>query len=256
MGYTPYYFMISQGPRSRVRAWLNDVPFYRVYEPDPLNRTGPAIHLLVPGENTFAIEIDEAPPESVVFFELLIDFDHDNPIFRFEWPREAKHLPEEQRTPFRFEARFTPPGELFSPVYLESPREDVPCNGTPELREAVRRVHEALAAGDVDAYCDRLALKASEMERAYPNWPQASAIDMRRDVEGFLNMDVRLRPLDVEEEIHFEPRAGGRLAHARHLGGGTVIDAVSMDKTADGESVRLSMDLTLTRHRGTWKVLY
>lgn len=260
MVYTPYYFMISQPQDSVVRAWLNDVPFYRFYGPDSQNRTGPAIHLLVPGENTFAIEIDTTRSESMVFFELLIDFDHDHPVFRFEWPRDAAHLVDDaegaKRLPFRFEARFTPPGELFKPVWLDSPREDVPCAGTPELRDAVRRVHDALANGELDVYCQLFALKAAEMERAYPDWKQASAADMRADVEGFLQRDLRLRPLDVDTEVHFEPHAGGRLAHARHLGGGTLIDVVAVDKTPDGETVRLAMDLTFTRHRGTWKIIY
>jgi hypothetical protein len=256
MGYTPYYFTLSQPQDSVVRAWLNDVPFYRWYGPTSQHRTGPAIHLLVPGENTFAIEIDRTVETSKVFFDLAVDFDHASPAFRFEWPAEAMHLPEGQRLPFRFEARFSPPGDLFKPLHLESPVEDIPCSGTPELREAVRRVHEALATGDLDAYCARFALKASEMERAYPGWVAVTASEMRADVEGFLQRDLRLRPLDVESDLHFESRCGGRLAHVRHLGGGLVLDAFAVDKTPDGETVRLAMDLTFTRHRGEWKIIF
>lgn len=256
MGLTPYYFTLYQGQESFVRAWLNDVPFYRYYERYPLTRTGPAVHLLVPGDNTFAIEIDAAPPEANVYFELTIDHDRDNPVFRFDWPGDRRDLPPaEWRAPFRFETTFTPPGDLFTPAWFDAPRESVPCEGTAELRAAVRRVHDALAAGDLDDYCAAMALKAAEYERAYPDWQQASAADMRADMTGFLGMDLRLRPLD-DAEVHFEPRAGGRLAHARHLGGGTVIDCVSVDLTPDGERARLAMDLTFTRHRGAWKIVF
>jgi hypothetical protein len=255
MTLTPYYFMISQGPHSLVRAWLNDVPFYRFYGDDPVNRAGPAIHLLVPGENTFAIEIDRAPPESQVFFELLIDWDHESPVVYFEWPREAKHLPHEQRTPFRFETRFTPPGEIFSPAFLRASREEVPCEGTPDLREAVRRFHAAVETRDLDGFCEGLAWKARENERAYPDWPDSSASDMRADMAGFFREDLRVRPLSLDE-VHFEPRADGRLVHATHLGGGFLIDAISMDKTPDGETARVSMDLTLSRIDGEWRILF
>jgi hypothetical protein len=257
MAYTPYYSMISQGQRSNVRAWLNDIPFHRSYDPHTLNNTSPAIHLLQPGENTFAIEIDRAPEGSVTFFELLIDWDHDHPVYRFEWPREAMALPEDRRVPFRHLARFTPPGDLFRPVHLDAPEAEIPCEGTPDLREAVRRVQAAVEARDLDAYCAELSLKASEFERAYPGWPMSTAADMRADTASFFRMDLRVRPLDLGE-VHFEGRAGGRLVHATRAaeGGGTLIDAVAMDRTADGEGARLSMDLTFTRHRGAWKIVF
>lgn len=255
MAYTPYYFMISQGPHSMVRAWLNDVPFYRFYGPEPVNRGGPAIHLLRPGENTFAIEIERAPTWSQVFFELCIDWDHNNPAFYFEWPREASHLPSDRRVPFRFEARFTPPGDLFSPAFLEASAEDVPCEGTPELRAALQRFHDAIMARDLDGFCSGLALKAKEHERAYPDWKDSTAEAMRADMAGFFHEDLRMKPLDVND-VHFESRAGGRLVHATHLGGGPLIDIISMDKTPEGESARVSMDLTFTRLHGEWKIIY
>jgi len=255
MGFTPYYFMISQGPDTLVRAWLNDIPFYRFYGPDPVNRTGPAIHLLSPGENTFAIEIDRAPPESQVFFELLIDFDHDHPVYYFEWPREAKHLPIDARTPFRWETRFTPPGDLFTPIHLSSMPEEIPCEGTDELREAVLRFHRAVESRDLDAFCEGLDLKANEYSRAYPGWPDSTAADMRADMVGFFKENLMIRPLDIDH-VHFESRAGGRLAHATHLCGGYLIDAVSLDPTPDGEQSRVCMDLTFTRHNGEWKIVF
>lgn len=255
MAYTHYYFRISQGPDTSVRAWLNDVPFYRYYGPLQCGRSGPAIHLLKPGENTFAIEIDRAPPESQVFFELMIDFDHEHPAIYFEWPKEALHLPAERRTPFRWEGRFEPEGDLFTPIHLASPPEVIPCEGTPELREAVRRFHAAVEARDLDGFCEGLALKASEFSRAYPGWPDSTAQDMRADMVGFFKEDIRVRPLAMSD-VHFEARAGGRLAYATHLGGGFLIDATSPDLTADGERASVSMDLTFTRHMGAWSIVY
>jgi len=254
MDFTPFYFMISQGPRAMVRAYLNDVPFYRFYGPDPVTRTGPAIHLLVPGENTFTIEIDRADVLNQVFFELSINWDHDSPVLYFEWPKQAEHLPRDARTPFRFEARFTPEGNLFQPVWLSAPLVDVPCEGTPELKDALRRLHAAIENRDVDAYCSEFSLKAREQERAYPDWPGSSAADMREGMREFFQMDLSLQPLELDD-VHFELRGGGRLAHARRTGGGFVIDCLTLDRTADDEQGRLSLDPTFVRYEGRWQLI-
>jgi hypothetical protein len=255
MELTPFYLMISQGPNAMVRAFLNDVPFYRFYGPEPVNRTSPAIHLLVPGENTFAIEIERADTANQVFFELSVNWNHDNPTFYFEWPKVAADLPREKRVPFRYETRFSPEGNLFSPVWLSAPSVDVPCNGTPELKDALRRLHAAIESRDVNAYCSEFSLKAREQERAYPGWPGSTAADMRQGVGEFFRMDLSLQELDLDD-VHFELRAGGRLAHARRTGGGFVIDALTLDRTADDEQGRLSLDPTFVRHEGRWQLIY
>jgi hypothetical protein len=255
MELTPFYFMISQGPNAMVRAFLNDVPFYRFYGPEPVNRTGPAIHLLVPGENTFAIEIERADTANQIFFELSVNWNHKEPAFYFEWPRDAAHLPRDRRVPFRFETRFSPEGNLFQPVWLSAPPVDVPCSGTPELKDALRRLHAAIEARDVNAYCSEFSLKAREQERAYPGWPASSAADMRAGVGDFFRMDLSLRQLELDD-IHFELRSGGRLAHARRTSGDFVIDAITLDRTADDEQARLSMDPTFVRHEGRWQLIH
>jgi hypothetical protein len=255
MELTPFYFMISQGPGAMVRAYLNDVPFYRYYGPEPVNRTGPAIHLLMPGENTFAIEIDRADTANQVFFELNINWNHDSPVFYFEWPREAAHLPRSKRVPFRYEARFTPEGNMFQPMWLSARPVEVPCSGTPELKDALRRLHSAIESRDVDAYCSEFSLKAREQERAYPDWPGSSAADMRQGVGEFFRMKLALQPLELDD-VHFELRSGGRLAHARRTGGGFVIDALTLERTGDDEQGRLSLDPTFVRHEGSWKLIH
>lgn len=251
---TPYYYMISLGQRSSVRAWMNDVPFFSHAGERGLNRNGPIVHLLRGGENVFAIEIDRAPLESQIFFEVNLEGDHDAPAFYFEWPREAKHLPPRERLPFRFEGRFRPPGELFEPAWTRAPAQEVPCAGTWELQEAVRRLHAAVEGRDLDAFASAMALKGAEMARAYPGWAEASMDDMRADMAGFFRTRLRVRPLDLGR-LHFVPRADGRLVHVEHLDGGFVIDAISEELGPEGEVSRVSMNPTFTRHDGEWKVI-
>jgi len=252
---TPYYFMISQGQESSVRAWLNDVPFFAHSGRMGLNRNGPAIHLLKRGENTFAIEIDRAPPESQIFFELNVDGDHDSPVVYFEWPREAKHMPYASRTPFRWEIEFSPPGDLFEPAWLESAGEAIPCEGTWDLKEAVRRLHAAIVEKDIEAFATAMSLKGAEMERAYPGWAEGSMDEMRADMVGFLRTTLHVRPLDLDR-LHFVGRAGGRLVQVQHLDGGFVIDAVSEERGPEGEVSRVRINPTLARQRGVWKVIH
>jgi hypothetical protein len=249
------YFMMSQSPRSMVRAWLNDAPFYRSYAAEGVNRTGPAEHLMVPGENTFAIEIDRAPLNGEVSFELAVDYNHQAPVLYFEWPREASHLPRDQRLPFRWETRFVPPPIDFVPSFLAAPPSPVPCEGTLELLDALRRMHAAVEARDVEGFCREMTFKAAEMERAYPGWPGGSAHEMRKGVAGFFQMDLAVRPLELDD-VHFESRAGGRLAHARRTSGGFVIEAISKDVTADGERGRMVIDPTFTREGSHFRLIY
>ena len=252
MAYTNYGFMVSQGPDSVVRASLNDVPFYRFDGRDNVTRSGPAIHLLQPGENVLELEIDRAPAWSRVWIDLTVDHDHDHAAARIEWPGLYDALPERRRRlPVRHAVRFTPEGEIFTPVHLAAPARAFGCTGTPELREAVRAVHASIARRDLDGYAHQMGLAVEEQRRAYGHWPDAVDALSTRELAGFFAKDLRVRPLDLEK-LHFEPRAGGRVAHVTHIDGGYVIEAVTLARGEIDERIRT--DLTLTLHDGSWRV--
>ncbi|MBI4955257.1 MAG: hypothetical protein HY908_24755 [Myxococcales bacterium] len=252
MAYTNYYFMVHQGPDSAVRASLNDVPFYRFDDPVAATRTGPAIHLLKPGTNVLSIEIDRAPAYSQVFVELSVDCDHERAAVYREWPKLCEELPARERhLPLRYSTTFEPEGELFLPAYLDAPPQEFDRQGTPELREAVRAVHAAIAGKDVGEYTRRLELKVDEHRRAYAHWDDLHDALATDELAGFFGEELLVRPLELDR-LCFDARAGGRVAHVTHLDGGYVIEAVSITK---GElDKRIRTDLTLTWHAGAWRV--
>lgn len=252
MAYANHYFLIHQGPDSAVRASLNDVPFYRFEEPDSVTRSGPAIHLLRPGENELTLEIDRAPAWSHVFVELSVDNDHEHPTLYCEWPKLYAELPEKaRRLPLRYTTRFTPEGETFSPVFLASAPMAFDCLGTPELHEAVRAVHSAVARRDLDAYEREMALMVDEHRRAYAGWDDVEQSLSTHEIAGFFAKDVRVRPLEPDK-LHYESRAGGRVAHVTRIDGGHVIEAVSV---SGGEVLeRIRTDLTFTWRDGAWRI--
>jgi hypothetical protein len=253
MTYTNYTFMVSQGPDSVVRASLNDVPFYRFDGRDPVTRSGPAIHLLQPGENVLEIEVDRAPDWSRAWIEIAVDFDHERPAAKIEWPALYADVPEKRRRlPVRHAVRFTPEGEIFTPVHLASQPKSFGCTGTPELHEAVRAVHEAIARRDLDEYARRMDLMVGEHRRAYAHFPNAAEELSTREIAGFFAKDLRVRPLEPNK-LHFEPRADGRIAHVTHIDGGYVIEAVTLARGEVDERIRT--DLTFTFHDGAWRVV-
>jgi len=245
---TPYYFTMIQGGGSTVRASMNDVPFYSRTLKDQAGVTSPAVHLLEPGENVLALEIDEAPTEG--HFELSIDYDHERPVLLVPWPALMEQLPEaERRYPLRHETRFSPPGELFSPAYLGAPavlprREDLD-----EIVGATQAIRDAAVRRDVDAYLDRMSLKIDEYQRAYSGWEGVSHAEHRDDIADMFSGETRCRPIEPEK-LRLEPRAGGRVVHVTHAEGGHVIEVISPERPKR----RLRTDLTFTRCNGQWRV--
>ena len=251
MDLTPFFFMYTQGPETSARVWMNDVPVlrYGLIEDETRNHTSPAIHLMQPGENTFAIEIDVAPAWSQVSFELSVNWDHDRPVMLFEWRAETDHLDKDKRSPFRYETSFSPLGDLFSPVHLGAQPQDFPCEGNGALHDAVRSFHDAIERRDLDGYMQQLDLKISEMERAYPGWGWIDRGEVRNDIKELFSHDLAVRPLDLAR-IHFERRVDGKVACARHLDGGHVVEAYCKDDP----TLCLTADVVMTYNDSRWRV--
>ena len=96
---------------------------------------------------------------------------------------------------------------------------------------------------------DRIETRVHELERAYPG--EINVATVRAGAQAFFAADAQVRPLDLDK-LHFESRCGGRVAHARHVEGGYVIDA---SRPGEPELPVLEFDPVMTWHEGQWKVL-
>jgi hypothetical protein len=171
-------------------------------------------------------------------------------VFYVAWPDIVSDVPQHERTlPIRYETVFCPTGDMFSPGFLDASAESFGPEGTPDLVDAVRRLHAALQEGDAGRFIDELALKFDESERAYPGWPGSTRGEARSELAELCAQRLVVRPFEVDK-LRFEQRSGGRVAVVHHADGGNVLDAYSLD---DPE-VRIGARLVLTKHRGRWAV--
>lgn len=246
---TQYFYRVVHGREARLRALLNDIPFYkRAPQEFAITYGGGANHLLAPGENTLTLELFEAPRTNTVILEITIDHNHDDPVIKMEWPALCADLPAEAAgLPLVYTQRFRADKVTHLPAYMSCPPIDFGPEGTPELREAVRAFHAAVANADASSFAEELSLKATEMTAAYAGDPSCSADDARREMADFASSGVSARPLDFDELL-FESRAGGRVAYVTRIDGGPAIQAIS------GGGDRLNVDLCLTRVNGVWRI--
>lgn len=260
MSVVPYYFRIHQGTGVAVRAYLNDLLFYKGTGSENMTVTSPGNHLLVPGENLFTLEVYPAPKPAIapfnegpVRFTLMVDDEDDTVVHRVDWPELWKDMPAEERVlPTVHLSRFRADEALPKPIYDSSPRVEFGPEGTPELHEAVRRVFRAFAAGDTDAFIEENALKLAERQRAYPDIPELATSQQRSKIAAQLGEKWQMRPTDLErfEDLVFERRADGRVAHVSRRDGGYAIEAVNAN---DPTSI-FSTDLFLTQQAGVWRI--
>ncbi|MEO7329102.1 MAG: hypothetical protein ABI193_11015 [Minicystis sp.] len=256
----PYYFRLHQGTGVAVRAYLNDLLFYKGTGAENMTVTSPCNHLLVPGENLFTVEVLSAPRPAIaplvegpVRFTLMVDDEDDTTVHRVNWPDLWEQLPAEQRfLPTVYLSRFQADETLPLPAYAGAPRVSFGKEGTPELREAVRRVFRAFAAGNTEAFLEENALKLSERQRAYPDIPELAAGPQREKIAAQLGQKWEMRPTDLDnfEDLVFESRADGRVAYVSRSDGGYALEAVN---AADPSSV-FTTDLFLTQQTGVWTI--
>lgn len=246
---TPYYYMVSHGPPTRLRLLMNGVPFYRcVPDTDGTTFSAAANDLFLPSGNVLTLEALQADTFFSIVVELTIGFDHTSPVFRLEWPKMWKDVPEAlQIVPFRHDVPFEVHGVDFTPAYLKAPEAEFDHRGTPELREAVRQYHESIAKSDLDGFMAQNALKIEESQRAYDGHAAFTAAALREPMTDRFRSGIEARPLDFDE-LQFESFAGGRVAYVSRLDGGCALAAASRN----GDT--MTTDLWLTQQGGLWRV--
>ena len=261
---TPIFHSIGIKEGVWVRAFLNGLPLYKSAELGPNSRSGPVNDLLVPGENELSIELLHAPtplysPTLKGAVSLLI-YEVTNPdttplgkrvIEQAVFPQMWEDVPERfRRFPYFYRARFDPGVAIHRPAYLDAPSVSFDCDGTPELREAVRRVHSAIEQNDVDRFLQEIALKLHHAEKALEGEEWASVAQKSKGFRDELFVHHLIaRPL-VMDDLHFEPRADGRVAYVTRKDGGFALEAI-----ARGDPKRrLRTDLCFTQYAGDWRV--
>jgi len=255
----PYLFAVHFDEGTVGRAWLNDLPLHKQITRGPDTLSGGANHLLVPGTNTISFEImrlrdrGRVPPVDFKIYQVLdpntqpISID---PLTSFSLPAALSLAPGEEPTiPLYYTSTFIVPEPLSEPVYFQSPPTFFPCEGTPELRQVVIELHEALSTRDLATWLELLRPKHEEFARAYPAEPTAAFDRQRAASETFFSLRPVPRPLDFSR-LHFEPRAGGRVAYVSGLDNEPALVAAAEDQP----NLALRANLLLTQIDGRWRV--
>jgi hypothetical protein len=252
----PYDYRILHAPGIYARVLVNDIPFYRRIVDCNMAPAGPFNHLIVPGENVVRIELAEAgenDPTIIRTFEMTVLRQVDGAVrFREKWPDFAKEYPEEERKlPIVHERKLQSDCETPLPVWWDSPHERFPSEGTRDLHDAVRALHDAYARADVDEFLYLVELKFAEHKKYYGAVPDLAPEAAKERYGALLREPWDLDPYDPKE-IVFEHRAGGRVAYATRRDGSHALRA--RHKTDPSQS--WTANLLLTRRDGRWRIFW
>jgi len=258
MAVVPYWYKVHHGTGVAVRALLNDVLFYRHSGSENWTVSAPANALFVPGENILRIEIlpTIVPAHSPgirgpVEVKVMLDDDTDAvaAMCRWEWsnPNKEPPLPTANFTVFR------PSGDIAEPPWMRAPKERFGPEGTPELRDAVKKIYEAFVKRDIGAYMDANSLKMQTWQRAFPDNRHYDAAPLRAQLAANFQKEWIVPPLDYDALI-FESQADGRVAYVKRADGGKAIEATAKEQDPKGMQDGFATDLWLTQVDGVWKV--
>lgn len=264
---TPIFHSILLKEDTWARAYLNEMPLYRSAFLGPDSRSGPINDLLVPGENEISIELLRTKKlHHGAFLKHAITlnvFEVTNPEALHPTPFEQRMIVDmkfpdvmealdtrHQRYPMYFRATFDPGVDIADPPFAGAPEADFGCEGTPDLRDALKRLHDTVARCDVEAFLNEISLKLEHAERALEG---EEAMTAKQKKDGFreqlFKFEPEPQPLDFAD-IHFHALLGGRVAHVTRLDGGFALDAVCRKDPKR----RMRTDLLMTRHQGQWRV--
>ena len=245
-------YVINNGPTIASRALLNDLPFYRRV---PIHQDGvsaPAIHWLVPGENTLALEVyahdEAAAPHSLV--EASIRRMEENDVLaRVGWPQMWEGVPEEERKlPARAQVVFHLDDDIPPPLWQDSASEAIPKEGTSELMSAVYALHDALDKRDARLFVDLMNVKVDDMARYHGKTGLLDPREVELDFAERFKEPVRVEKFEAER-LRFDARQKGRVVHVTRDDGRRVLSFTNADDTAG-----FSLDPFFVRHGGSWRL--
>jgi hypothetical protein len=254
------------------RMDLNGVPFYRIPFLGPHSRSGPINYLLKPGKNVLEIELLKTgkpnPYENetkhvndAVKFQLYIVNNPDagetvkldrtmllDVAYPDIWDKAEEKA---QHFPFYHRQEFDLDYDLATPAFVDAPKAEFDCEGTPALRQAVQDLYAKLESQDYDALLDDLSFKFYCDERACEGEDgQRASVKMNQwRTEMFPYEPVPAEPLDMTM-LHFEPCCEGRVAYVTRHDEGFPLDAVCRKDPKR----RIRTDLYMMQHQGRWRV--
>lgn len=261
MSTSPVFFSVNFREGVVARVWLNDLPLHTFLMHGPHSMAGGANHWLVPGQNTIDLEIYRVQGEhqwdaNIEFLLYTVEDVNAYPLkpsvlYSATFPSLWANVPEEGRVlPYMHREKFDMAGiDLVEPLYYSAEPASYGCDGTPELREALKELHDSLSDGNADRFLKLTALKGEEYERAFHGAAEASAAEREEFIREIFVQKLHVRPLDFSR-IHFEPRAGGRVAYVSGADNEPALEAIS---SAD-PALRLAANPLFTRYNGAWRV--
>lgn len=256
-------YHVTVAPGVLMRAYVNDLPVFQGLHRGPDTRQGGANHLVVPGENTLALEVlraprprsTGAPPGEPIRFVIFTAADPVNApkqvtiLHEVRFSEIIAKTPEAEHSPYYYFGRFDLGVPVNAPVYLSCPMSPVDCEGTRELHNAMAELHASIASGDVNRFLELCELRFEERAFAYQGFGEN--IGAQKDVATrFFASTPVARPLDPRG-LHFEPRAFGRVACVSRTDDGSAIEARTK---SDGAAV-LRVNPWFARKDGVWRIV-
>lgn len=270
-------YLLRLGQDTIARVYVNDIPLLDGTSRGQLSSRGGLNDRLIAGENEVRVELLRCPPAPIGDppedpkeaaaherlrrgFELWIfkarpgtkgQREEDlETILRFHFPDVwDEEDPERRRLPFHHVVRFDPEVDVHRLAYLDAPEDDaIPCEGTRELREVVEALHSALQARDKDRLIELMRLQIHEGAAAFEGTGPAVATQLEAYDEFFAD-EVDVLPL-AKDQLHFTPRAGGRVVEVTRFDEQPVLAAVTRNTHMSHTSNPL-----LTRVDGQWRLM-
>jgi hypothetical protein len=257
-----YNMFVSAG----LRVWvsLNDLPLSHVCVVGSYTVNGGINERLVPGENTITIQVEHTAsrndgPEHhglgtrelrFVLFKAGATDDEVSVLAEWRLPELFDRVPEERRSlPFHWHERFRLDEDLYRSDVFEKPPSEVPCEGTEALRSVVREIYDVTASGDGQLVRELYRYRAREYDRAFAGHMSRSLLG-QLDGSDVDTSELVLEPLR-EGELHYRPRAGGRVVEVTRVGGDPVF---RVHRKGDPDEGAATDHLLLVEHEGRWRL--
>jgi len=248
-----YIYRIFHRPGSRARASINGVLIYDRIVTDNVSPAQPITHWLASGDNTLTFELSPAPLSPLTpymgahfGFEVREVKEEEVVLFAWHYPNSLveKELP--TALPLLHTEVFPISAELPTPAYAKASREEVPEEGTPELRAAVFELYESFALRDAGRFEKAMEVKSGEFDRYYELPPNSKVEAMEQ-----MNAPWIMEPFN-EHDLRFERYQDGRLVKVSRASGRPAVRAVHRDEPYLGWGT----DFFLTRLDGRWRIYW
>ena len=252
-----YNWVVKHGPMVHAKIALNDVPFYQEKPKNHDGTSGLASHLLIPGKNTFRIDVlQQGAGEPGNYVALMITKDVDPKadtvtVVESHFPGVWAGIPEEEKViPYSFLGEFEIDEDHPKPPWDGVAPENVPGEGTDEMRMVVQDTIEKFRSGAAADFVDGMGARLDDMARYYPPTDGISRGALTKKYQ--VTLARRWEVLAFDPEVtRFEPRQSGRLIYVSRTDGHRVLTGRNLEDPLEN----IATDLVLMRKGGTLRVM-